>query len=171
MAFTGRESLGLRPPALWDGLRWGGIAAAPVISAVAAATARREVREGMAVRDIPAKPGRWLLLRIPFGTVWSEEVVYRGILDSVATRAFGPRAGGIVAAAVFGLSHVPDARAGGDSVLGTVLVTGAAGALFSWLYRRSGSLAAPILAHLAINEAGAVAALAVQRGRVERRAV
>jgi membrane protease YdiL (CAAX protease family) len=32
-----------------------------------------------------------------------------------------------------------------------------------WLYARSGSLAAPMLVHLAINEAGAVAALAVQR--------
>jgi uncharacterized protein len=50
-------------------------------------------------------------------------------------------------------------------VLGTVLATGAAGWAFGWLYARSGSLAAPMLAHLAINEAGAAAALAVQRTR------
>jgi membrane protease YdiL (CAAX protease family) len=37
--------------------------------------------------------------------------------------------------------------------------------VFGWLYERSGSLIAPMLAHLAINEAGAVAALAVQRIR------
>ena len=42
---------------------------------------------------------------------------------------------------------------------GTVLVTGAAGWAFGRLYERSGSLAAPMLAHLAINEAGALAAL------------
>ena len=39
---------------------------------------------------------------------------------------------------------------------------------FALLRERSGSLAAPMLAHLAINEAGAIAALAVQR-RVWRR--
>jgi membrane protease YdiL (CAAX protease family) len=43
-----------------------------------------------------------------------------------------------------------------------VLVTGAAGWLFDWLRERSGSLATPMLAHLAINEAAALAALAVQ---------
>ncbi|MCP6646575.1 CPBP family intramembrane metalloprotease, partial [Klebsiella pneumoniae] len=67
-------------------------------------------------------------------------------------------------AATFGLSHIADARATGDPVLGTVLVTGVAGWLFAWLADRSGSLAAPMLVHLAINEAGAIAALSV-RGR------
>jgi membrane protease YdiL (CAAX protease family) len=37
--------------------------------------------------------------------------------------------------------------------------------LFGWLHARSGSLAAPMLAHLAVNEAAAVAALAVKRWR------
>jgi len=46
-----------------------------------------------------------------------------------------------------------------------VLATGLAGWAFGWLADRSGSLAAPMLAHLAINEAGAVAAVAVQRRR------
>ena len=44
-----------------------------------------------------------------------------------------------------------------------MLVTGVAGWLFGWLAGRSGSVLAPVLVHLAINEAGAVAALAVQR--------
>jgi membrane protease YdiL (CAAX protease family) len=34
---------------------------------------------------------------------------------------------------------------------------------FAWCYERSGSLLAPILTHLASNEAGAVAAVLVQR--------
>ena len=42
------------------------------------------------------------------------------------------------------------------------MVTALAGWAFGWLAERSGSLLAPVLAHLAINEAGAVAALAVQ---------
>ena len=44
-----------------------------------------------------------------------------------------------------------------------MLVTGIAGWLFALLHERSGSLAAPMLAHLAINEAGAIAAVGVQR--------
>ena len=45
----------------------------------------------------------------------------------------------------------------------TVLVTGVAGWIFALLRERSGSLAAPMLAHLAINEASAIAAIGVQR--------
>ncbi|MCV7083922.1 CPBP family intramembrane glutamic endopeptidase, partial [Mycolicibacterium insubricum] len=44
-----------------------------------------------------------------------------------------------------------------------VAVTGAAGWVFGWLADRSGSLLAPMLAHLAINESGALATLAVRR--------
>jgi membrane protease YdiL (CAAX protease family) len=50
-----------------------------------------------------------------------------------------------------------------------VLFTGVAGWLFGWLNARSGSLAAPMLAHLAVNEAAALAALGVKR-RAKRRA-
>lgn len=167
LAAAAPAPLGLRPPQLWSGLRWGGAASAPVVLAVAASTANRGVRRGMAERDLPATPGRWLLLRIPFGTVWSEEIAYRAALGGAAARAFGPRTGRLLAALVFGLSHVPDARAAGESVAGTVALTGVAGWVFSWLQDESGSLAAPMLAHLAVNEAGAVAALAVRRRDLE----
>lgn len=166
-ALTGAPQ-GLSPPALWAGLRWGAVAAAPVVLAVAAGTAIRPVRDGMAERTLPASTGRWLLLRIPIGTVWTEEVAYRAALGTAARSSFGASGGRLVAATVFGLSHVPDALAARQSVSGTVLVTAAAGWIFDWLYTRSGSLVAPMLAHLAVNESGAVAALAVQRLRGER---
>jgi membrane protease YdiL (CAAX protease family) len=67
-----------------------------------------------------------------------------------------------VQAIAFGLSHIPDARATGEPVVCTVVVTGAAGWVFGALAERSGSLAAPMLTHLAINEAAAVATLRVQ---------
>ncbi|WP_138021705.1 CPBP family intramembrane glutamic endopeptidase, partial [Mycobacterium tuberculosis] len=51
----------------------------------------------------------------------------------------------------------------GEPLVLTVLATGIAGWMFGWLADRSGSLAAPLLTHLAINEAGAVAAVLVQR--------
>lgn len=162
-AASTRTSLGLRPPELTRGLRWGGVAAAAVSAAVAAATTVAPVRDGIAAGTPPDSPARWLLLRIPFGTVWSEETTYRAALGSAAAQAFGAPAGRWFTAAVFGLSHVPDARAAGQSVPGTVLVTGAVGWIFAWLYDRSGSLAAPMLAHLAVNEAGAVAAVALRR--------
>jgi membrane protease YdiL (CAAX protease family) len=154
--------LGLRQPALGRGLRLGLAVAGAVATGVTATTAAPAVRRGMAARDLP-DPAVWLLLRIPIGTVWSEEAAFRAALGKVADGAFGPVLGRVVQAAAFGLSHVADARRAGEPVLGTVLVTGVAGWAFGWLYARSGSLAASMLAHLAINEAGAVAALAVQR--------
>jgi hypothetical protein len=39
--------------------------------------------------------------------------------------------------------------------------------VFGRLYEHSGSLIAPMLAHLAVNEAGALAALAVQMTAVD----
>ena len=167
-ALSGASPLGLRPPALWSGLRWGASAAAPVVFAVAVGTAIPAVREGMAVQKLPTPVSHWLLVRIPVGTVWSEEVAYRASLSILAARVFGIPAGRVFAAAAFGLSHVPDARATGQPVILTVLATGTAGWIFAWLFGRSTSVAAPMLAHLAVNEAGAVAALAVQRRRRAR---
>ena len=154
--------LGLRPPALRRGVRLGLLVAGAVSMAVTSSTAVPLVRRGMRQRDLPRPVAGWLLVRIPVGTVWSEEAAFRGALGTVAAQVFGPSWGRVLQATAFGLSHVADARGAGESVAGTVLVTGAAGWAFGWLYDLSGSLAAPMLAHLAVNEAGAVAALAVK---------
>jgi len=158
-----RAPLGLRPPQLWSGLRLGLAVAVPVLVGVGASTAAPPVRSAMAGRDLPASPSLWLGLRIPVGTVWSEEAAFRAALGTVAADAFGPTGGRLLQSLAFGLSHIDDARGAGEPVLGTVLMTGAAGWFFALLRERSGSLAAPMLAHFAINEAGAVAAIAVQR--------
>ena len=123
-----------------------------------------QVRAAMAGRALPARPVHWLGVEIPFGTVWSEETAFRGALATAAADAFGPAGGRLLQAATFGLTHIPDARGTGEPVLPTVAATGLAGWVFGLLAERSGSLLAPMLAHLAINEAGAIAALAVQRG-------
>ena len=47
-------------------------------------------------------------------------------------------------------------------MVGTVAVTALAGWVLALLNERSGSVLAAMLAHLAVNEAGAVSALAVQ---------
>jgi membrane protease YdiL (CAAX protease family) len=117
----------------------------------------------MQQRDLPVSAWQWLAFDIPVGTVWAEETAYRGALATMAAKGFGPRTGRLVQAGAFGLSHIVNARTAGESVAGTVLVTGIAGWVLAWLAERSGSLIAPALAHLAINECGAVAALLVQR--------
>jgi uncharacterized protein len=116
----------------------------------------------MAERDLPGHPSRWLMVRIPVGTVWSEETAFRAALGTVAADAFGLTGGRLLQSLAFGLSHIADARRAGEPIIGTVLVTGVAGWFFALLREWSSSLAAPMLAHLAINEAGAIAAIGVQ---------
>jgi membrane protease YdiL (CAAX protease family) len=157
-----KAPLGFRPPALWAGLRIGSAAASVVTVAVAAGAAIPRARAAMADRTPPASPAMWLALQIPVGTIWAEEAAYRAALTTLAVDGFGPRTGRLVQAIAFGLSHIPDARAAGEPVAGTVVVTGAAGWVFGALAERSGSLAAPMLTHLATNEAAALAALRVQ---------
>ncbi|ODQ85423.1 CPBP family intramembrane glutamic endopeptidase [Mycolicibacterium holsaticum] len=163
LAALTRPELGLRPPQVWSGLRVGAATAASVAAGVAAGTALPRTRKELNGRALPEGVRRWLLLGIPLGTVWSEEAAYRGVLGTVAADAFGPTGGRLLQSAAFGLSHVADARGTGTPVVPTVLATGAAGWLFGWLRDRTGSLLAPMLVHLAVNESGAVAALSVQR--------
>jgi membrane protease YdiL (CAAX protease family) len=158
--------LGLRPPQLWTGLRTGAVAVALVATTVAALTAVPRVRAGMEARRVPEDPVRRLALEIPIATAWTEEMLFRGVLQTLATRATGPAGGRLLQAVAFGLWHIPDARRVGDPVLGTVLVTGVAGWVFGWLAERSGSLLAPVLAHAAFNESAALAALRVQHRSV-----
>ncbi|CAM4199460.1 CAAX amino terminal protease self- immunity [Mycobacterium basiliense] len=161
-AFAGTP-LGFRPPRLWAGLRLGSTAAAAATTAIAVTTPLPAVRLSMSARELPASAAGWLGLQIPLGTVWAEEAAFRAALGTLGARGFGHAGGRLLQAGAFGLSHIADARATGAPPAPTVLVTGLAGWLFGWLADRSGSLAAPILVHLAINETGAAAALAVQR--------
>jgi membrane protease YdiL (CAAX protease family) len=163
LAAAARAPLGLRPPQARSGLRHGLAVAGVIIAGVAATTALPRVRAVMAERELPERPAHWLGIEIPLGTVWSEETAFRGALSTVAANAFGPGGGRLLQAVTFGLTHIPDARGTGEPVIGTVLATGLAGWVFGLLAERSESVIAPMLAHLAINEAGAVAALAVHR--------
>ena len=162
--------LGLRPPQLWAGLRLGLTAGSAAATAVAATTSIPAVRLSMAGRELPVPASGWLAVQIPLGTVWAEEAAFRAALAAVAARGYGASGGRLLQAITFGLSHIADARATGEPVLPTVLATGGAGWIFGWLAEHSGSLSAPMLAHLAINESAAAAALTIQRrSRASRR--
>jgi uncharacterized protein len=165
-----RAPLGLRPPRLWAGFRLGVAAGSAAAVGILATTSVPAVRLSMAERDLPVSAATWLALQIPLGTVWGEEAAFRAALAAVAGRGYGVAGGRLLQAIAFGLSHIADARATGEPVLPTVLATGGAGWIFGWLAEHSGSLSAPMLAHLAINESAAVAALTIQRrSRASRR--
>jgi uncharacterized protein len=158
-----RTPLGVCPPRLWAGLRLGLGVGSVAATGVLAATSVPSVRLSMVSRELPPAASAWLALQIPLGTVWAEEAAFRAALAAAGTRAFGASGGRFLQAVAFGLSHIADVRATGEPVVRTVLATGGAGWVFGWLAERSGSLAAPMLAHLAINEAAAAAALTIQR--------
>ncbi|MCG5433213.1 CPBP family intramembrane metalloprotease [Mycobacterium sp. MYCO198283] len=119
------------------------------------------------------------MLVIPLQTVIPEEIAFRGVLHGALDRAWGFRGVAAVGSLLFGLWHIATSlgltasnvgltRLLGGGIAGVaagvvlaVLATGAAGFVFSWLRRRSGSLLAPIALHWSLNGMGALAAAAV----------
>ncbi len=119
------------------------------------------------------------MIIIPLQTVIPEELAFRGVLHGALTRAWGFRGVAAAGSLLFGLWHVATSMGltasnvgftrilGGGvlgmaaGVLGAVLATAAAGFVFTWLRRRSGSLIAPIALHWSLNGLGALAAALV----------
>jgi len=113
---------------------------------------------------------------IPLQTVIPEELAFRGVLHGALNRAWGFRGVALAGSLLFGLWHVATSfgltssnvgfnRLFGGGIVGmvaggagAVVATGAAGFVFSWLRRRSGSLIAPIALHWSLNGLGALAA-------------
>jgi len=120
-----------------------------------------------------------VLVRIPVGTVVWEEVAFRGVLHAALRRVLAEPAAVAVGSAVFGLWHIrPTAEAlevnglavgRGARVTAVCAVaagTAGAGVLLSMLRERSGSLAAPVLLHLAANCVGPLASAAARHTAV-----
>jgi membrane protease YdiL (CAAX protease family) len=166
--------LGLRREYLRPGLAMGSAAAAPVVAALALAAltpATRPVLDDQRVAALNrSQLAYYVLIRIPVGTVAWEETAFRGVLQAALRRVLTEPGATVVASAVFGLWHVRpttealaanhlatarDARIAG--VTAAVAGTAAVGALLSHLRDRSGSLAAPVLLHLAANSTAPLA--------------
>jgi membrane protease YdiL (CAAX protease family) len=160
--------LGLRRDRLRAGLRCGSAAAAPVVAAFALAAltpATRPLLDDQRVAGLDRRQlAYYVLLRVPVGTVAWEEIAFRGVLQAALRRVLAEPAATVVGSAVFGLWHIrPTAEALAVNrlaagrgarirpVTAVAAGTAAAGALFSLLRNRSGSLAAPVLLHLAAN--------------------
>ena len=116
------------------------------------------------------------MIIIPLQTVIPEELAFRGVLHGALNRAWGFRGVAAAGSLLFGLWHIATSmgltssnvgftRLLGGGVLGmvagivlAVVATGAAGFVFTWLRKRSGSLIAPIALHWSLNGLGALAA-------------
>jgi membrane protease YdiL (CAAX protease family) len=177
--------LGLGRDRLGAGLRLGSAAAVPVVAAYGAAVLVPAIRPLLDDQRVAGLDGRQLayqvLLRIPVGTVAWEEIAFRGVLQAALRRVLAEPAATAVGSAVFGLWHIrptagalavnglaPGRQARILAVTGVVAGTAGAGALLSLLRERSGSLAAPVLLHLAANCTGPIASALASRRPIRR---
>jgi membrane protease YdiL (CAAX protease family) len=162
------DDLGLSPDKLRPGLRRGAAAAAPVVAALALAALTPATRPLLDDERVASLTNRQLayqvLVRIPVGTVAWEEIAFRGVLQAALRRILAEPAATAAASTTFGLWHIrpaaealalnrlaPSRAARIAAVTAVAAGTAAAGALLSVLRERSGSLAAPVLVHLAAN--------------------
>jgi membrane protease YdiL (CAAX protease family) len=171
------REIGLGPDEVGPGLAWGSAVAAAVGAAAAVAGEMPAVRHWLlddrARGHRPAAVRYQTLIRFPIGTALFEEVAFRGVLDGLWRRR-GARAARVVTAVAFGAWHLlptfvlyPGMAVGRGraavadrmaAALGGAAVTGIAGLGFTWLRERSGSVAAPWLAHAAVNSLSFLAA-------------
>ncbi len=162
--------LGLARADLGRGARLGGRVAVAVATALVATALHPRGRRGL--RDERAvdrgQPGRMraALLRVPFGTVLLEEIAFRSVVPAVLAARIGHRRALLVSATAFGVWHILPSRSLAASnetashLLGTssaaaagfaTASTAIAGLGFAWLRSASGSVAAPMLVHWALN--------------------
>lgn len=130
------------------------VAAGYAVASAVPAVRRSLSGAGDRVADVSTL--EWVAVHIPLGTVYTEELFFRATLDPLLDNEFGVRAGAFLGSAAFGLWHIHPARAAGDSVLGTVVFTGASGLLFGSLRRCTDSATASALLHWAVNAGGAL---------------
>jgi membrane protease YdiL (CAAX protease family) len=172
------DDLGLSRSTLLPGVRLGArlsVGAAAGWLVAAAVPAARPVLTDKRISALRSRDVAYqATVRIPAGTVLWEEVAFRGVLQAALRRVMPEAAAIAVTSGIFGIWHIrPTVEAlrinqvtGGRRTTATaasVAATTAAGALLSWLRARSGSLAAPVLLHLAAN-CGGLLAVWVMRG-------
>jgi membrane protease YdiL (CAAX protease family) len=179
------SDMGMDRHRLGTGVRWGLAAAIPIAGAIALGVAipatRRFFVDERAEAAGPREVLHQTLVRIPLGTALAEEVLFRGALLGILERRRSRAVADAWSGVLFGLSHIlptidrlngthaetvgneRHARAG--AVLGVVLATMAAGYGLAWLRDRSGSLAAPVIAHAALNDLAFLAAWVASRER------
>ncbi|WP_115045940.1 CPBP family intramembrane glutamic endopeptidase [Xanthomonas arboricola] len=106
---------------------------------------------------------QWPLALVVFAVAIApayEELLFRRVLFGRLLAAGRPWLGIVLSSAIFALVHeVPGVSGNGPAAIAQLwLVYGSMGAAFAWLYWRTGTLWAPVVAH-GVNNATALAAL------------
>ncbi len=170
LSATSREQLAFTN---WRrGAAWGLVLLILTVGLLALAITMPVFNELYHDRRVSNGTATWLyqaFLRIPFGTALLEEVAFRAVLPGLFMLRWGVLRGCLLASVCFGLWHVLPALtlnevnpvatrffghgAGGIAiaVIFAVCSTAVAGMWFCWLRLRSGSVLAPMLAHVASN--------------------
>jgi membrane protease YdiL (CAAX protease family) len=176
--------LGLDPEFAGRGLRVGALATLAIVVALSVGLVVPSIRalltDERAASDTIQRALFDSTLRIPFGTVLLEEVLFRGALLGVALRRYSIGSAVTLSSVLFGLWHVLPGLEFADTdaarafiseqrdivaAAGGVLVTSAAGYVLCWLRLRSESLVAPYVTHVGLNVAAYWAArIAVSLG-------
>ncbi len=165
-----RPALGLDPSDVPAGVRLGGIVSAVIVAGVSLVALVPFTRGFF--DDDRFVDAEWIdvtvevVVRIPVVTALGEELLFRSVLLAVLLAGLSRGRAVAISSVLFGLWHVLTTMADLDGneatddltaweaalgVAGVVVVTGVAGAAFSWLRLRSGSLAAPWLVHTVLN--------------------
>lgn len=157
------------------GLALGAALAAPVFALALSARGARVVADRRVAHLRGAALAYQTIVRVPLGTALWEEIAFRGVLFA-AWRTHGDVAAALVSSVVFGLWHVvpgavmvranaPHARRAtvARAVAATVALTTCAGAGLVWLRLWTGSLAAPVALHAALNSLATLAAVVAAR--------
>ncbi len=174
-AGTSWVSMGMRTDRLRRGARIGVVVAVSVVAILLLAAVIPASRE--AFRDERIVEGSFALslyhalFRVPLGTALYEEVLFRGIIFGMLARRTSVLGAALWSSLLFGIWHVLPAldaidvnpigeTIGGTwvPVIGAVVSTFAVGLGFAWLRLYSGSILAPIIAHIAANSTALLAA-------------
>jgi membrane protease YdiL (CAAX protease family) len=170
------EEQGLSPKSTKCALRLGGIASVPVALAMISGARIRSLRDLYRPEALSPVPFKTVLaeslLRVPFITALPEELIFRGGLLALASRATSTCRAAALTSLLFGLFHIAPtlSRIRGGSVLrqqaripvwarvlSNVIVTALAGLALARLRFRSRSIMAPWLVHSTANASGILA--------------
>ncbi|HVN12419.1 MAG TPA: CPBP family intramembrane glutamic endopeptidase [Kineosporiaceae bacterium] len=165
------EDVGLHPARVVGGVRWGAAASGAVLAVLVLAAALPATRGFLHDARAQIDGGRLaqeILVSIAVLTAVPEEFAFRGVLLGSGLQLWGRWRAVLVTSGLFGLWHIaptlatmtdnPAVSGASATVLGrvavvagAVTVTFVAGLAFAWLRLRSGSLVAPVVAHVATN--------------------
>ncbi|WP_240635145.1 CPBP family intramembrane glutamic endopeptidase [Lysobacter enzymogenes] len=147
--------------ALWRPSSWAWIAIAPIVlatcSTLIVAAAQAQGLDATPTNQIlgpaiHAQPALWLTFAVLIAPAY-EELLFRRVLFGRLWAAGRPWLGLVLSSVAFALVHEPPGLGAGRGagVLALWAVYTLMGAVFAWIYRRSGSLWVPYLAHAGNN--------------------